>query len=287
MKRAEIMPNTRQWHLILCAVIGAECAVLALLPTPRSAHPLDANSDRKRPAARRATDVLAEETSQHSALLATLSAEKRALEAEIRQLLATADVGEDAVRVSADFVSKRRFGRADSPISGNSDTPRLLRITEEEADAIASARSKALARAKAIEVSLVRRVPATEGKAVFMVDPWPEQAEPTMRQLEAELSVALGEVRGAIIFQELLNSTFVEGGKTQLVIAGDWRRSPDDPFFLPGGDPVPQIVINGSAPIPLDAANSHAVIERFGHVLGVESQEDLHRLFARPPEPEP
>lgn len=285
------MPNTNQWHLILTGIIAVE--LLTLLALSRPAKTGHANGDHPRhhvsPVSVRPEGA---ETNDLPVEIAKLTAEKQALEEQIRSLNASSETSENSLKITAEFIAQRRFGRPDDPFSRGGETRQLLRVTDEEGDRIDAVRDRTLARVKEIESARVHQETRTDGSPYFTVSPWPDQGEPLMRAFEAKLISVLGQPRAAILFPEIRDSTFIRGGSVELQISPNTQTQSDSPFSLPGESDAMHLELTLSdgdsgehletLPIWLYEENTPDFLLRFGHVLGVGNAEELQALFKTP-----
>ncbi|MGI9241525.1 MAG: hypothetical protein ACR2RV_12040 [Verrucomicrobiales bacterium] len=282
------MPNAIIWHLVLSGIIVAELLVLLLLRQPAPDGPKE-NASSPRPPYHRAIEADGGTPDTRSMEIASLEAEMRALEAQIHELHDASTRSDDRVPVDREFIAKRRFGRISNPIESAGETLELLQITEEEARLIEAATSEALERVRSIESALVGHETLADGRRRFVVAPWPERGSPVMDSFQSDLAASIGAPRAAILFEEIRDGKFARGGTVGLQITPVLRDSPETPFSI--GDPeasmrfdvtVTDAETGGSintVPIWLTEENTPEFLNRFGHVLGVESASELEPLF--------
>ena len=111
-----------------------------------------------------------------------------------------------------------------------------------------------------------------------------------MRELEAQLSGALGELRATVLFRELRDSTFLAGGTSALHLSPAWGSVDEKDPFSEGGPDSKRLdvkvislsaggAVKHSEPVWLEDEDTSRIIERYGHILGVETPEALQQVF--------
>lgn len=287
------MANSHHAHTLAIGIIAIQLGAIAVLSQREAdAAPVAEKPHRESASAPRTTDsATSPAPPEYKAELDRLRAAGDHLEKQIKDLRASqppALSSGDSVRIPLEYFSAHRNWWARHPLlTVNHQLWDTLMISEDEERAIHETSDRFLAELKEIEQSLLSKETDTDGTPIFLVPASPELTAPLMARLADQLEDQLGAGRGPIIYSDLQDTVFLHGLKKSLRIG----MAEVGGGLFPAGAATPHLpsvqflhpdVSKGDPEthqIPLDPERASHFVERFGHLLGVETPQEINQLF--------